>query len=241
MQKVYNEHMRGIDEEIVTLETKIRNTNIGYTMLQKLGWKDGEGLGARGQGERTNNDLNEKILTDHFHLMMFSGRANPIPFEVKNDSLGLGKASLDRTVIEATVSQRRDLDSERLLRETEEQRRTREVRCWSSAIRRAQSRVYRRIKWLNRRQSRPKSQRCSSPFIATSVTSNIKQSPNMTSIVIPCVSKLPRQRIFLYHHSMHIIIRFERRTFAPPLVWGRIARWSDKKRSESGRRRNSRR
>jgi hypothetical protein len=56
MQKVYNEHMRGIDEEIVTLETKIRNTNIGYAMLQKLGWKDGEGLGARGQGERTNND-----------------------------------------------------------------------------------------------------------------------------------------------------------------------------------------
>jgi hypothetical protein len=50
---------------------------------------------------------------------------------VKNDSLGLGKASLDRTVIEATVSQRRDLDSERLLRETEDQRRAREVRCWS--------------------------------------------------------------------------------------------------------------
>ena len=60
MQKVYNEHTRGIDEEIVTLETKIRNTNIGYAMLQKLGWKDGEGLGARGQGECMNNDLNRK-------------------------------------------------------------------------------------------------------------------------------------------------------------------------------------
>jgi len=131
MQKVYNEHMKGIDEEIVTLETKIRDTNIGYAMLQKLGWKDGEGLGARGQGERMNNDLNEKILIDHFHLMVFAGRADPVPFEVKNDSLGLGKASLDRTVIEATVSQRRDLDSERLLRETEDQRRAREVRCWS--------------------------------------------------------------------------------------------------------------
>ena len=52
MQRVYDEHMRDIDEEIITLETKIRNTNIGYAMLQKLGWKDGEGLGARGQGER---------------------------------------------------------------------------------------------------------------------------------------------------------------------------------------------
>jgi hypothetical protein len=60
--------------------------------------------------------------------MVFVGRADPIPFEVKNDSLGLGKANLDHTVIEATVSQRRDLDSERLLRETEEQRRAREVR-----------------------------------------------------------------------------------------------------------------
>jgi hypothetical protein len=68
MQKVYNEHMRGIDQEIVTLETKIRDTNIGYAMLQKLGWKDGEGLGARGQGKRTNNDLNEKMPIDHFHL-----------------------------------------------------------------------------------------------------------------------------------------------------------------------------
>lgn len=128
MQKVYNEHMKGIDEEIVTLETKIRNTNIGYAMLQKLGWKDGQGLGARSQGERTGPAQNERRLTDHFHLIVFTGRADPVPFEVKNDSLGLGKASLDRTVIEATVSQRRDLDSERLLRETEEQRRAREVR-----------------------------------------------------------------------------------------------------------------
>ena len=64
-------------------------------------------------------------------ILWYVGRADPIAFEVKNDSLGLGKASLDRTVIEATVSQRRDLDSERLLRETEEQRRAREVRLIS--------------------------------------------------------------------------------------------------------------
>ena len=153
---------------------------------------------------------------------MFAGRADPVPFEIKNDSLGLGKASLDSTVIEATVSQRRDLDSERLLRETEEQRRTREVRYWSHCLLRLAEfshRVYRRIKWLNKRQLKLKSQRCSNPFIATSVTSNIRQWPNMTSIVIPYVSKSSHQRRSLYlHHSMHIIIRFERRTFAPPLV-----------------------
>lgn len=71
-----------------------------------------------------------KMRIDRLIIIIFrcAGRADPIPFEVKNDSLGLGKANLDHTVIEATVSQRRDLDSERLLRETEEQRRAREVR-----------------------------------------------------------------------------------------------------------------
>jgi hypothetical protein len=41
--------------------------------------------------------------------------------------MGLGKASLDTAMIDATVSQRRDLESERQTRETEEQRQSREV------------------------------------------------------------------------------------------------------------------
>ena len=52
---------------------------------------------------------------------------DPVPFYVKNDLTGLGKMNQDVEMIESTVSQRRNLDSERLLRETEEQRRAREV------------------------------------------------------------------------------------------------------------------
>lgn len=52
---------------------------------------------------------------------------DPIPFEIKYDSTGLGKTTQDVRMIEETVSQRRGLDSERQTRETEEQRRAREV------------------------------------------------------------------------------------------------------------------
>ncbi|KAG8820414.1 hypothetical protein FRC17_010161, partial [Serendipita sp. 399] len=92
-----------LEEEIATLETRIKSTNIGYSMLAKLGWKEGQGLGAHG-----------------------TGRPDPIPFAVKNDQMGLGKANLDFAMIDATVSQRRDLESERQTRETDEARKIRE-------------------------------------------------------------------------------------------------------------------
>ena len=56
------------------------------------------------------------------------GRVDPIPFVMKSDLTGLGKTSQDVRMIETTVSQRRELDSERQTRETEEQRKAREVR-----------------------------------------------------------------------------------------------------------------
>lgn len=55
------------------------------------------------------------------------GRVDPIPFQIKRDSTGLGKASQDVRMIETTVSQRRGLDSERQRKETEDQRKAREV------------------------------------------------------------------------------------------------------------------
>lgn len=52
---------------------------------------------------------------------------DPIPLQLKVDSVGLGKFNQDFRIIEDTVGQRRELDSERQQRETEEQRRAREV------------------------------------------------------------------------------------------------------------------
>lgn len=57
-----------------------------------------------------------------------SGRVDPIPFHVKQDMTGLGKYGQDARMIETTVSQRRELTSERLLKESEDQRAEREVR-----------------------------------------------------------------------------------------------------------------
>jgi hypothetical protein len=59
--------------------------------------------------------------------MPLLGRVEPIPFHVKRDLTGLGKTNQDVRMIETTVSQRRGLDSERQQKETEEQRRAREV------------------------------------------------------------------------------------------------------------------
>jgi hypothetical protein len=47
---------------------------------------------------------------------------------MKNDATGIGKVTRDVEMIETTVSQRRGLDSERQQKETEDQRRAREVR-----------------------------------------------------------------------------------------------------------------
>ena len=56
-----------------------------------------------------------------------TGRVDPIPFHVKQDMTGLGKYGQDARMIETTVSQRRELASERLLKENEDQRAEREV------------------------------------------------------------------------------------------------------------------
>ena len=55
-------------------------------------------------------------------------RVGPIPFNLKQDLTGVGKISQDVRMIETTVSQRRELTSERMRKETVEERESREVR-----------------------------------------------------------------------------------------------------------------
>jgi hypothetical protein len=63
---------------------------------------------------------------DHSQTQLL-GRVDPVPFTLKNDQTGLGKTAADFRMIEETVSQRRELDSEKQSRETVEQRQAREV------------------------------------------------------------------------------------------------------------------
>ncbi|CAE6461143.1 unnamed protein product [Rhizoctonia solani] len=100
---LYDRYIRGPILEPVTVDTKLSSTNKGFGMLAKMGWKEGEGLGTFGQG-----------------------RPDPVPFLLKLDALGLGRTSHDERIIESAVSQRRGLDSERMIKETEEQRKARE-------------------------------------------------------------------------------------------------------------------
>ncbi|KAL1952170.1 hypothetical protein VTO73DRAFT_1319 [Trametes versicolor] len=100
----YDEYYsRKPEREVITVETKIKSTNVGFSMLAKMGWVEGSPLGLSGDG-----------------------RVDPVPFYVKNDLTGLGKANQDVRMIETTVSQRRKLDSEQQIKETEEQRKQRE-------------------------------------------------------------------------------------------------------------------
>ncbi|KZT06381.1 uncharacterized protein LAESUDRAFT_726214 [Laetiporus sulphureus 93-53] len=99
----YDEFVKRPLRETITVETKIKSTNKGFLMLAGMGWVEGQPLGLSGDG-----------------------RVDPVPFYVKNDLTGLGKTSQDVEMIESTVAQRRELDSERQIKETEEQRKARE-------------------------------------------------------------------------------------------------------------------
>ncbi|TFK23115.1 hypothetical protein FA15DRAFT_621465 [Coprinopsis marcescibilis] len=99
----YDEYIHRPAREVITVDTRIRSENKGFALLQKMGWTEGRPLG-----------LSE------------DGRVDPIPFRMKSDSTGIGKLTQDVEMMELTVSQRRELDSEKQQKENEDQRRTRE-------------------------------------------------------------------------------------------------------------------
>lgn len=46
----YDEHIRKPEREIITVETKIKSTNKGFSMLAKMGWTEGKPLGMSPDG-----------------------------------------------------------------------------------------------------------------------------------------------------------------------------------------------
>ena len=118
----YDDYVRGPVRDVITVDTKIKSTNKGFEMLSKLGWVEGQPLGLSQDGM-----FFRSIVQLHRSCTVRVARVDPIPFHIKNDATGLGKTSQDFRMIETTVSQRRELDSERQRNETEEQRKAREV------------------------------------------------------------------------------------------------------------------
>lgn len=95
---------------VVTASTPIEDTNLGFRLLLKLGWKKDGGLGAKAQG------ITAPILV--------SASSN-------NGSMGLGKDTEFAETAAAATQERRKLRSEQLLNETKqegEKRQEEEVR-----------------------------------------------------------------------------------------------------------------
>lgn len=91
--------------EQASLDTHIASSNIGFRLLQKMGWK-GKGLGKDEQG-----------ITE------------PIKSGIRDPKLGVGKQEEDDYFTAEENIQRRKLDVE--IEETEEHAKKREVWLWS--------------------------------------------------------------------------------------------------------------
>jgi len=93
--------MEGV--EASSMEHPLPESNKGYTLLLRMGWQPGRGLGHEGQG-----------------------RVNPVPITVATDGRGIGcKESEDAQALSATVK-RKTMEVEKLAIETEEERTERE-------------------------------------------------------------------------------------------------------------------
>ena len=123
VDKYDDHHVHHIPREVITVETRIKSTNKGFAMLAKLGWSEGQPLGLSRDGTYRSS-FGSFALSDQ---KLCAGRVDPVPFHIKNDLTGLGKTTQDFRMIETTVAQRRVLDSERQRKETDDQRKAREV------------------------------------------------------------------------------------------------------------------
>jgi hypothetical protein len=120
----YDEFIRKPTQETVTIDTKIKPTNRGFGLLAKMGWVEGQPLGLSGDGMSCTLVSMPTRITE---ISPSQGLVDPIPFEIKQDTLGIGRATQESSIAAEAVSSRRGLDSERQIQETDEQRRAREV------------------------------------------------------------------------------------------------------------------
>lgn len=81
------------------MDEHLPESNIGYKLLLKMGWKVGQGLGSLQQG-----------------------RKEPIRIDIKSDSLGVGKLEEENYYHSTSTARRKALDSEKIAEETEEER-----------------------------------------------------------------------------------------------------------------------
>ncbi|CAG8694098.1 10758_t:CDS:2, partial [Funneliformis mosseae] len=81
--------------EIASMDEHLPESNIGYKLLLKMGWKVGQGLGSRKE---------------------------PIRIDIKSDSLGVGKLEEENYYHSTSTARRKALDSEKIAEETEEER-----------------------------------------------------------------------------------------------------------------------
>ncbi|KAF9283065.1 G patch domain-containing protein 8 [Mortierella alpina] len=94
----------GPEVEAADMQTHIPESNVGYRLLVKMGWKAGTGLGQNA-----------------------TGRKAPIEIERKQDVLGVGKQAVDIWYAEASTAKRKTLEAERQAEETVEEKAKREL------------------------------------------------------------------------------------------------------------------
>ncbi|KAF9956165.1 G patch domain-containing protein 8 [Mortierella alpina] len=94
----------GPEVEAADMQTHIPESNMGYRLLVKMGWKAGTGLGQNA-----------------------TGRKAPIEIERKQDVLGIGKQAVDIWYAEASTAKRKTLEAERQAEETVEEKAKREL------------------------------------------------------------------------------------------------------------------
>ncbi|KAB1216272.1 G patch domain-containing protein 8 [Morella rubra] len=112
------------DVEQASLDTHLTSSNVGFRLLQKMGWK-GKGLGKNEQGMFL---VKWKYLYYSYILfsgMEYAGIIEPIKSGIRDPKLGVGKQEQDDFFTAEENIQRRKLDIE--LEESEEHTKKREV------------------------------------------------------------------------------------------------------------------